>query len=195
MLFTREQLERALSLLVERLHANGAHAGIRIVGGAALALRYFERNVTADIDGRPLGDASELQRAVHQVAAENEWQTDWLNTSAAQFIPDYGAAPDWETLYSDGQVTVEVASAATLLVMKLRANRPGRDEADIASLLVIVGLDNIEDIDDFYETYYPGDNLSDRAVAMVNRILAVGLPERPPEMPPPEIRREEPRLS
>lgn len=186
-LFDREQLENGLSLLVTKLHSTGVRAGIRIVGGAAIALRYFERDATTDIDGRSVGDATALALAVSEVAAENGWQTDWLNTSAAQFIPDYGTATQWETLYDDGLVTVEVASAATLLAMKLRANRPGRDDADIASLLVLVDLDTIDAIDDFYESYYPGDSLSDRGFAMVTRILAVGLPERPTELPTPVI--------
>ena len=51
-LFDRDLLEEGLRQLVTRLRESGTRSGIRIVGGAALALRYFERESTVDIDAR-----------------------------------------------------------------------------------------------------------------------------------------------
>lgn len=55
---TRDDMIDGLSEVIRRLHQRGAHATIRIVGGAAMMLRYFEdRRVTPDIDVEPHPDA------------------------------------------------------------------------------------------------------------------------------------------
>ena len=105
----RDDLIRGLNAVIAKLRAAGQPAGIRIVGGAALALRYFDRRTTADIDAHLLPEEPTLQAAV-EVALERGWPTDWLNSSAAIFIPAYGADPEWEILHSDDDITVEVAS-------------------------------------------------------------------------------------
>ena len=104
------------------------------------------------------------------------------------FIPDYGAVvTEWHTLHDDGTVVIQVASAEAMLVMKLRANRPGRDERDIANLLAICDVTTLDDAETLYESYYPADLLPDRAVRMVERILQVGLPETPKSPPRPDF--------
>ncbi|WP_442854314.1 hypothetical protein [Agromyces sp. Root1464] len=72
-------------------------------------------------------------------------------------------------------------------MMKLRANRPGRDERDIANLLAICDVTTLDDAETLYESYYPADLLPDRAVRMVERILKVGIPETPTAPPPPDF--------
>jgi hypothetical protein len=118
----------------------------------------------------------------------NGWPEDWLNNQAAGFVPDFGRrATIWETLYDDGQVAIQVASADAMLAMKLRANRPGRDDADIAKLMVICGVDTLAAAEELYEDFYSAEVLPERAVRMVTRILEVGLPESPVPPPAPEI--------
>jgi hypothetical protein len=51
-LFDRDLLEEGLRQLVAQLRGSGTRSGIRIVGGAALALRYFERESTVDVEPR-----------------------------------------------------------------------------------------------------------------------------------------------
>jgi hypothetical protein len=48
--FDRDDLIGALRDLVRELRAAGEPVGLRLVGGAALALRYFERESTRDLD-------------------------------------------------------------------------------------------------------------------------------------------------
>lgn len=50
MALEREDLIDGLQEVVAELRARGEHAGIRIVGGAALSLHYFDRASTVDID-------------------------------------------------------------------------------------------------------------------------------------------------
>jgi hypothetical protein len=57
----RDEIIAGLRDLVSELRAAGEIAGIRLVGGAALALRYFDRGTTQDLDAlhvRPGSDES-----------------------------------------------------------------------------------------------------------------------------------------
>jgi len=174
----RDDLIRGLNAVIAKLRAAGQPAGIRIVGGAALALRYFDRRTTADIDAHLLPEEP-IIKAAAEVANEQGWPRDWLNSSATIFIPAYGADPDWEVLYSDDDVTVEVASARALLAMKLNASRPGRDVQDIANLLVICDIQNVDEAEALLEEFYPGDGLPDKALRLLRPIFAQGLPAVP----------------
>lgn len=186
--FDRDGLVVGLRHLVAKLGETGERSGIRIVGGAALALRYFERESTVDIDAHPIGDTELVLTAGREIAVANGWPDDWLNNQAAGFIPEYGRrATEWETLYDDGRVVIQVAAPDAMLAMKLRANRPGRDDTDIAKLMVICGIDTVDGAEELYEDFYPAEALPERAVRMVTRILDVGLPPRPVSPPAPQI--------
>ena len=186
--FDRDGLELGLRQLVAKLQSSGGRSGLRIVGGAALALRYFDRESTVDIDAHPIGDAVHVLAAGREVAQENGWPDDWLNNQAAIFIPEYGSATvAWETLYDDGTVVIQVASADAMLAMKLRANRPGRDDTDIAKLMVLCDITSVSEAEELYESFYSAEVMPDRAVTMVAKILAIGLPEVPPTPPAPDL--------
>ena len=179
----RADLIRGINAVITRLRAAGQPAGIRIVGGAALALRYFDRRTTADVDAQLRPEEPILQAAV-QVADENGWPHDWLNSNATMFIPAYGADPEWEVLYADEHIIVEVASARALLAMKLNASRPGRDVQDIANLLAICNVRDLEAAEEVMSAFYPGDGLPDKALRLLGPIFRQGLPEVPPAPPP-----------
>lgn len=182
----RDDLINGLRLVAAKLHARRQTAGIRIVGGAALALRYFDRRTTFDIDADLCPEQPVLDAAL-EVARDRGWPPDWLNSHAAKFIPSYGRSPEWELLYSDASVTIEVASPQALLAMKLNASRPGRDTQDIALLLSICGIANLEAAEDFVAGFSPGDGLSDRALRLLHPIFQQGLPAAPSPPPPPFI--------
>lgn len=174
-LLDRDDLVGALRELVAELHAAGETAGLRVVGGAAIALRHFNRRSTADLDAlhvRPGSDAA-VAAAADRVGARRGWEAGWLNfaVTATGAEPLYGRATTWETVYDDGQVVIEVAGADTLLAMKLRAARPGRDTDDIRQLLALCEVRTIAEADAFYEEFYPGEALTGRAWRMVESIL------------------------
>lgn len=89
--------------------------------------------------------------------------------------------------YDRDGVVVQIAPVDALLAMKLRANRPGRDEKDIARLVAIGGISGVREAEELFESFYPGDALTDRALRMLERAL-----EMPPPVvsPPPTIRLE-----
>ena len=87
-------------------------------------------------------------------------------------LPTLGQEVEWHTIYSSPEVTIQVASAEALLAMKLRANRPGRDVNDIRALLALVGITDIQSSETLYESFYPGDVLPDRAIQILDNLLA-----------------------
>lgn len=185
-LLRREDMIDGLRELVQELHREGQAGGVRIVGGAAMLLRYFgERRVTPDIDAKihPEGPALRIAR---DIGRRRGWDDDWLNSKAATFIPiarDVG----WEAMYDDEMVSVWVISAEALLAMKIRASRPTRDSADIAMLLAITGISTVDGAEALYEQYYPGELPKDAAYTLLEDIFAAGLPEPPPSPPRPDL--------
>ncbi|MEH6780476.1 MAG: hypothetical protein V7618_02805 [Rhodoglobus sp.] len=182
----RDDIITGLRELITELRAEGEVAGIRLVGGAALSLRYFDRGTTQDLDSlhvRPGSDAA-VASAAARVAQRHDWDPTWLNfeVTKADALPTLGRAVEWDTIYDRDDIVIQVASKEALLAMKLRANRPGRDTRDIRLLLSLCEISSLDDADELYEDFYPGDSLDPRAVAMVTAILADGkshTPERP----------------
>ena len=182
-LFDRTDLIHALRELVQELRKTGQPVGLRLVGGGALALRYFERASTRDLDAfhvRPGGDDLVTQ-AVRSVALRRGWDPDWLNFAVAGTAaePLWGKRVEWDAIYDEGGILIQVASAEALLVMKLRSNRPGRDTDDIRQLLALCGVGSVGEADELYAMYYPGESLPDRAWQMVVTILRDGPLDKP----------------
>ncbi|TAL41485.1 MAG: hypothetical protein EPN91_10540 [Salinibacterium sp.] len=182
----RDDIITGLRELIAELRAAGDVAGIRLVGGAALALRYFDRGTTQDLDAlhvRP-GNDDAVAAAAARVAQRHDWSPTWLNfeVTKADAVPTLGRAVEWETIYDRDGIAIQVASKEALLAMKLRANRPGRDTRDIRLLLILCEITTLDAAEDFYEEFYPGDGLTARAISIVNAILADG-PTQSPEPP------------
>lgn len=177
MLLEREDLIRGLRQVIDVLRTRNEPAGIRIVGGAALALRYFDRAATTDVDAS-LHPGEALLAVATDVAADNGWPSGWLNANASAYIPVAGA--EWEIIYEGDGVMVSVASAKTLLAMKLNASRRGRDVEDIANLLSICRIGSPADAESLFEEFYPGEVLPDRAHPILEAIYREGLPDAPP---------------
>jgi hypothetical protein len=157
----RDDIVTGLRDLIAELRAAGEVAGIRLVGGAALALRYFDRGTTQDLDTlhiRPGSDAA-VSAAAARVAHRHGWAESWVNfeVTRADALPTVGRAVEWETIYDRDGIVVQVASQDALLAMKLRANRPGRDTRDIRLLLGLCRIATVEEAEELYEEFYPGD--------------------------------------
>lgn len=177
----RDDIISGLRDLVDELHTAGEVAGIRLVGGAALVIRYFDRRATGDLDSLHIHPGSDdaVLAAAARVADRRGWSAGWFNFAVenADSVPTFGRRPvEWETIYDRDSVVVQVASKEALLAMKLRANRPGRDVDDIRQLLALCSLTTLAEVEEHYEDFYPGDGLTDRAIGMVERILDGGLP-------------------
>ncbi len=185
----RDDLISGLRAVVERAHQRGlGPISIRIIGGAAIRLAYFERATTVDIDARidPNGSLSEL---IDEIAAERQWPNDWLNSAAqkAGFIPTWGRQVEWMPLYTDDLLSIEVASVEALMAMKLRAfeRRGRRDLGDVVGLLALSGASDAAEVEELFEAYFPGDTLQQTTVDFLRATLADGLTAAP--TPPPIV--------
>lgn len=185
----RESIIDGLRDLIAELRNAGEVAGIRLVGGAALALRYFDRGTTQDLDSLHIQPGSDdtVAAAAARVADRRGWDLTWLNFAVEQAdaIPMFGRrAVEWESIYDNDGIVIQVAAKEAMLAMKLRANRPGRDTNDIRQLLRLCEITTLDEAEVMYEDFYPGDALTDRAVGMVMRILEAGLPDDVPSPGP-----------
>lgn len=180
----REDIIRGLRQLIQEAEKRGVETQISIVGGAALSLTYFDRDVTVDIDARAT-QWEALKPIVEFIAQENGWVSNWFNVDAAQFVPSLGKDAEWVVLYQSEIVTVSVASAEVLLMMKLAAARRGRDYGDAEKLMATTGLTNRDVLEELFEEYFPGDVLPKKASIMLDQIFSSGVsaPPVPPVRP------------
>ena len=125
--------------------------------------------------------------AAAEVAHEQGWPEDWLNSKASMFFPSFSVGLDWEELYSDRYINISVASPEALLAMKVNASRPGRDVQDIANLLAICNVTNLEEISQIMNKYYPGDGISEKAERLLMPIFEQGVPAVPARPPNPVL--------
>lgn len=174
--FTRDELIFGLKDVIGKLKAAGEPATICIIGGAAISMLYWsERGATQDIDA-DLGPADVILTASARTAAENGWPSDWLNNEATIFFPGgFGKrAAEWVTVYDRDGIVVQIATAETLLAMKLNAaiSRGRREIADLALLLGLCRIDNVDDAENHFGDYY-SEELNDRAVRAVEAALAM----------------------
>jgi hypothetical protein len=168
-LLDKDDVELLLRELAGRLHADGVTAGIRVVGGAAIALMNADRRSTADVDAVLL-PAAPVRAMAAAMALERDLPADWLNDAAMAYVPLVGLE-DWQEVFRVGDVTVSVGSVQMLLAMKLRANRGRRDTEDIEYLLDRCDVNSVQDAQEIYERYHAQDVLTDSALARVQSWL------------------------
>ncbi|CAI8387073.1 MAG: Uncharacterised protein [Cellulomonadaceae bacterium TMED98] len=191
-LLSRDDIITGLRGVIRELQRRGYSGRIRVVGGAALALRYFDRGVTTDVDAVDVRDGhnDKVAEAARVVARTHRWVPDWLNFEVTRIdaLPVWGIDVEWETLYSKSGVTVEIPSPEALLVMKLKASRRGRDAGDIRKLLAVCEMSDVAELESLYQAFYPGEVLPSRALTMLEKILAEGTPVAPGIVPRPDLR-------
>lgn len=161
-LFDRAALLDAIGVLASELAAGGVSANIRIVGGAALSLNYFDRPVTTDVDALLFGDVAAVSAKSVELARRNDWPDDWLNDAVKAFFP-FAGNPAWVDLAVQGAVSVQVAPADMLLAMKLNSARGARDRPDIDRLLDLCRVTTVQQAEAIFDEYYPGESMKGRA--------------------------------
>jgi hypothetical protein len=166
---TPHEMDTLLRELARQLNQSDTTAGIRIVGGAAIALMNDQRRTTRDIDAA-LHPAAAVKAAAADIAQAHGLPRDWLNDAALAYIPPVGAE-DWIDVVREGSVTISIGSPQMLLAMKLHANRGRRDADDIDYLLGVCGVTTVQDAQEIYERYHAQDVLTDAAVTRIEHWL------------------------
>ncbi len=165
-----DRVRSLLEELAQRLNHSGVSAGVRVVGGAALAVLDVDRRATSDVDAVivPAGVAVDV---IATMAIDHDLPDKWLNDAALAYIPLVGSE-DWIEIYRCGDVTVSIGSTPMLLAMKLFANRGIRDSDDIEFLLSACDIACVQDAQEIYERYHSQDVLSGSAVARIEHWLS-----------------------
>lgn len=124
-----DEITALLEELGARLRAQGVEATLYVVGGAAMALQFDMRRVTADVDAvfHPKVTVADEASAM---ATEHGLPPDWLNDSVRAFLP--GDDADAVPFHVPG-LAVALASPEHLLAMKMAAFRP----TDISDLEIL----------------------------------------------------------
>ena len=139
----RADIEALLDELDEAMTNAGIAGSIDLVGGAALALAYYERAGTTDVDGA-IHPTTEIVALADEIGSRNGLRPGWLNNAAQGFIPPGDTGDDPQVIRQGSSLTVRVVGARTLLAMKLRAVRP-KDLDDIALLLRECDVRSVDD--------------------------------------------------
>lgn len=170
-LLGRAELERAFTVLGERLVRRGVVADVFIVGGAAMALAYDARRVTRDVDAVfvPHGVVLEEARQVAAVLGLPPW---WLNEQASAYVSAQHDAGRREVFDHPG-IRVLAASPEHVFAMKAFAAR-ARDEEDLRALARIIGVTTIETAQDLCERFFPAEPLPARSRAMLEDLFRAG---------------------
>lgn len=170
---TAADIRSLLRELGRRLRAEGVHATLYIVGGAAIALEMDDRRVTADIDAIFHPEAT-VDAVATDMAAAHGLRRDWLSQAARAFIPgdDHAAV----ALDVPG-IAVALASPEHLLAMKMAAFRP-TDVPDLELLFRHLAIATAEQAADLALRVYgeasvvlpDRDELVLSAQAVINRL-------------------------
>jgi len=175
--FNESEIRSLLTELGRRLDAMGVEGTIYIIGGAAIALEFDSRRVTADIDAI-FEPATTVRDEASSMAAERDLRTDWLNSSAQPWIP----GDDREAVLFDVPgLAIAIASPEHLLAMKMAASRP-RDIADLDLLFRAVGIRTAEQaadlVLDIYGEYSMAVSSRDDLILTAREVLGrIGSPD------------------
>ena len=175
MSISRQAALSALDRLARRLAERGVGGHVHIVGGAAMMLRFGTRTITEDVDAF-FAPAAVVREVADELADDLGLEHGWLNNAAQAFAPLFGEQAQWEPVLSAGDFEVAIADAHCLLAMKIRASRPGRDDADLAQLLAACGVTSLHEAVALYDAYYPDDRLPARATALLEGLLGGARP-------------------
>ncbi|MCL2091863.1 MAG: DUF6036 family nucleotidyltransferase [Micrococcales bacterium] len=124
-----------LTELGGRMAADGVHAEMFVVGGAAMALVYDDRRTTADIDAilRPRDVVLDMAAAM---ARQMGLPTSWLNDAVVEMVPP-NRDDNPRTVGEFGGLSVSVASPQYLLAMKAMVSRKSPSDLEDAALLCV----------------------------------------------------------
>lgn len=169
----KQLILEALARLGALADDEGLKLEICIYGGAALMLAYDSRAATKDVDAvvRPSRDGQRLAAIVGQEMGLPEA---WLNDQVKMFAAPQEGLRDlpWE----GRGLVVTVPTASYLLAMKALACRkplPGYegDLADLRFLLRKMEIQNVAEVQDHIDRYYPDDALPEADAALIEALI------------------------
>lgn len=168
--FDREALLDAFDDIGRAAGQAGTKLQIVVYGGSALMLASNFRFATEDVDIADIGQEwpQWLSDAVERVSIKNGWSSAWLNdavsfhlSSLAQTDRDLTAYGNFPRYAEKVGLAVFIPTARYMLALKLKALRISdfekgqQDMADVAHLLKVLGLTNIEQAIQILAEFFP----------------------------------------
>lgn len=195
----RDKLLDAFDEIGRAAVAAGTRLSIAVFGGSALMLASNFRFSTEDVDIAAIGEdwPPWLSESVERIARRNNWSPTWLN-DAVTFHLSAAAQPDRDLLAfgtfprREEQVglSVFVPTGRYLLALKLKAlrvadfHKGAQDMADVASLLRVLGITQVEPAIDILAEFFPKSAAdADKQRFVLKRILSAEDPNDAPEYP------------
>lgn len=130
---SKDELVAALRRLGETASERGLEIDLVLVGGAAMLLRFGNREATKDVDVVVRAPAVAIVRELAtRVAEERGWPDDWLNDAAKGYV---GIPSEGPVLLDCPGIVARAVSVEQMLGMKLGAWRDDLDISDSRLLL------------------------------------------------------------
>ena len=103
---------------------------------------------------------------------------EWINDSAAQFIPAF-KEPDWQPILKPRNVEIVTADERSMLAMKMRAGRGSGDHGVINFLVKRCGVTSVAEALNLHGEYFPEDPLPDRSLPLLDEAIEALGPQLP----------------
>jgi hypothetical protein len=184
----REALLAAFDEIGQAAIAANARLSIAVFGGSALMLASNFRFATEDVDIAEIGEPwpKWLVKAVERIAAQNGWSPSWLNDAVtfhlsprAQAERDLAVFGTFPRRAEAVGLTISIPSPRYLLALKLKAlrvadfERGAQDMADVANLLRVLAIDDVETAIGVLAEYFPVSAAdADKQRFVLRRILS-----------------------
>lgn len=197
--FDRDALLEAFDEIGRAAVAAGTRLQIQVYGGSALMLASNFRFATEDVDIAEIGGEwpAWLSEVVARIARENDWSEDWFNDAVTFHLSKLEQAERdllaFGTFPRTGEAAglcVMIPTARYMLALKLKSLRVSdfskgeQDMADVAHLLRVVGITEIEAAIEVLAEFFPKSAAdADKQRFVLKRLFAGGLAIDAPEYP------------
>jgi len=173
----KETILKALSILDEKLQAEGVIGEICLFGGTAMILAFNARLSTRDVDAI-FQPPEVIRRKAHEIAEEMNLPPGWLNDGVKGYVSN---APEYT---SDGlpqmsHLRIIRPTAEYLLAMKCMASRfpsytTKGDRDDIVFLSNHLGLRDAEAVFKVVEKFYAAEHILPKTHFLIQELLGKG---------------------
>jgi hypothetical protein len=197
--FDRKELLSALDAVGQAAIDANTRLDIAIYGGSALILASNFRYSTEDVDIAEIAPAwpTWLSDIVARISRQNGWSEHWLNDGVtfhlsplANPVRDLVAFGTFPRRRERTGLSVFVPTAKYLLALKLKALRlsdsakGGKDIADVANLLGVLEISEIEAAIEVLAEYFPRTaSDADKQRFVLKRILSMKTSTDAPDYP------------
>jgi hypothetical protein len=173
----KETILKALSILGEKLQAEGVIGEICLFGGTAMILAFNARLSTQDVDA-VFQPPEIIRRKAREIAEEINLPPDWLNDGVKGYVSN---APEYtnDGLPQMPNLRIIRPTAEYLLAMKCMASRfpsytTKGDKEDILFLINHLGLKNAEAVFKAVEKFYAPEHILPKTHFLIQELLEKG---------------------